>query len=174
MTSNYPNIDPADESFVSVYGASEASAAGPDHVWGVFLVLRGAISASLRKMLALTGFDMEIDCEEEGIATRVRWLTVLVCARCQDLDFALGNEDPMESWREIATQCMRSEEWWRAVVSLDCEEPDCQGDDGVADPASQNQRSLPWNGSKFLDVGDYIQTCQSYVDDFFRYCRKRR
>ncbi|MCC6194179.1 MAG: hypothetical protein IT518_06885 [Burkholderiales bacterium] len=174
MTTNYPNTDPSDKSFVSVYGSAELSEAGIDHVWGCFLTLRHVITTTLRKMLSLTGFDPEIDFEEEGIASRVRWLTVLVCARYQDLEFDLGTEDPLDSWREIAVQCMRSEEWWRVVSALDCEAPGCANENGVANQMNANHTSLGWDGTNLFDVADYIRTCESYVDDFFRYCRRRR
>lgn len=172
MTSNYPNPDPSEKSFESVYGNAEVSEDGIDHVWGCFLTLRLVISTALRKMLSLTAFDPEIDFEELSIASRVRWLTVLVCARCQDLEFDLGTEDPIESWREIAAQCMRSEEWWRVVSALEGEELGLTEENGVPDPLTAN-RDPAWDGPNLLDVGDYIRTCESYVDDFFRYCRRR-
>lgn len=171
MTSNYPNTDPSDSSFVSVYGNAEVSEAGIDHVWSCFLTLRHVIATALRKMLLLTGFNPGIDCEELGIASQVRWLTVLVCSRCRDLEFDLGMQDPMDSWREIAAQCMRSEQWWRAVSALDCEAPGCTKENSAANPMTANDRSL---GCNLFDVADYIRTCETYVDDFFRYCRRRR
>jgi hypothetical protein len=174
MTSNYPNTDPSDKSFVSVYGSAEVSEAGIDHVWSCFLTLHHVIATALRKVLLLTGFNPGIDCEELGIASQVRWLTVLVCARCRDLEFDLGLLDPIDSWREIAAQCMRSEEWWKAVEALDCDEPGCANEYGVANPVTANHKSLRWDGPNLFDVADYIRTAESYVDDFFRYCRRRR
>lgn len=174
MTQNYPNTDPSDESFVSVYGSAEVNEAGVDHVWGCFLTLHRVITTALRKMLSLTGFNPEIDFEEESIASQVRWLTVLVCSRCRDLEFGLGAEDPIDSWREIAGQCMRSEEWWRTVSALDFEESGCTSENGTANPVTENQKNLGWDGPNLFDIADYIRTCESYVDDFFRYCRRRR
>jgi hypothetical protein len=174
MTTNYPNTDPSDKSFVSVYGVAEVSEAGIRHVLGCFATLGHVLTQELRKMLSLTGFNPEIGCEELSIPSQVRWLTVIVCTRCPDLDFDLGTEDPIESWREVAAQCIRSDEWWSMVDALDREEPAFTRENSAANPVTPSDNNRGWNGPNLLDVADYIRTAESYVGDIFRYCRKRR
>lgn len=162
---HYENSETSGLSFQQQVGEPQASAAGIGQVVMSFNCLRMAIWKAFNTVQSVAPFVREVELGTFEFRERVDLLSFVVRVLSPVINFNVGTDDAVESWKIIAAQCLRSEELWAEVILFDGSELKWDPLEGAEDV--QPIRPRDWDGARLLDIADFIATASTYVGEFF-------
>ena len=103
----------------------------------------------------------------------VRFLTCAVRRLTPTRKFNAGPDDPIAAWRRLAAHCVRSEQKWQVVLTLNWSHLNnshrTPANDVIPGPGNVTilARRKRYNAAEILDLGDYMLNAVALVDEFF-------